>query len=130
MKKSICFLILLFIILCTVFAVHLVSLSLIELPIFDNRIITSYIINYLLAVLLFVIIQSNINKQSNNTAFIFMLGSGIKFVVFFIVLYPYYQENGIMEKPEFAAFFVPYATCLILEVLFLSKQLNNQTYSE
>ncbi|MFT7071319.1 hypothetical protein [Patiriisocius sp. Uisw_017] len=130
MKRSTPFLLGLFIILCFTFGLHLLVLSLLELPLFENRIIPSYLINYLLAVLLFVLIQSNINKQSNNTAYIFMLGSGIKFVVFFTVFYPFYQEDGTMEKTEFAAFFVPYATCLIVEVLFLSKQLNNQTYSE
>jgi len=34
-----------------------------------------------------------------------------------------------MQTTEFAAFFGPYAICLTLEVLFLSKELNNQSYS-
>jgi hypothetical protein len=35
----------------------------------------------------------------------------------------------VMQTTEFAAFFVPYALCLIFEVIYLSKQLNNQSNS-
>ena len=59
-----------------------------------------------------------------------MAGSGLKFVVFFILFYPEYQRDGTMQTSEFTAFFVPYALCLVIEVFYLSKQLNNQTYSE
>jgi hypothetical protein len=126
---SIRFLGFLLVILLFVFCIHIGVLYLLELPLFENRIIASYVVNYVLAGLLLFLIQSNFNKQSSNTAFIFMLGSGIKFVVFFALFYPFYQADGVMETSEFAAFFVPYASCLTLEVIFLSKQLNNQTYS-
>ena len=123
------FLILLLGVLLLVFGIHITILHLLESPLFENRIIISYVLNYVLAALLLFLIQSNFNKQSANTAFIFMLGSGIKFVIFFILFYPIYQEDGVMQKAEFTSFFVPYAICLTLEVIFLSKQLNNQTYS-
>lgn len=126
--SSIRFLGLLFGTLLVLFGVHIGLLYVLESPLFENRIIASYLVNYVLAGVLLCLIQSNFNKKSSNTAFIFMLGSGIKFVFFFILFFPLYRVDGQMQTAEFAAFFVPYATCLTLEVLFLSKQLNNHAY--
>lgn len=127
--SSIRFLGLLFATLLLFFIGHIGVLCFLEAPLFQNRIILSYIVNYLLASGLLYFVQSNFNKQASNTAFIFLLGSAIKFVVFFILFYPHYSADSQMQTTEFAAFFGPYAICLTLEVLFLSKELNNQSYS-
>lgn len=124
------FLLFLLAILIVVFGIHIGLLFTFNKALFGNMIITSYLINYVLAALLLLIVKLNIKKESSNTAFIFLAISGLKFIVFFVEFYPYYQEDGIMQRIEFAAFFVPYATCLILEVFYLSKQLNNQDYSK
>ena len=126
--SSIRFLGLLFATLLLFFIGHIGVLYFLEAPLFQNKIILSYIVNYLLASGLLYFVQSNFNKQASNTAFIFLLGSAIKFVVFFILFYPHYSADSQMQTIEFAAFFGPYATCLILEVLFLSRELNNQSY--
>lgn len=109
-----------------VFAIHLFILYNIQLPIFADKIVLSYTINYALAAIILIFIQSRFNKKSSHTGFIFLGGSGLKFLVFFLVFYPFYRADGTMATSEFAAFFVPYAICLVLEVAFLSKQLNNQ----
>lgn len=111
-----------------VFAVQLIILQTMELPIFGDRIVLSYVVNYTLAATILVFIQSRFNKKSAHTGFIFLGGSGLKFLIFFLVFYPFYREDETMSTFEFAAFFVPYATCLILEVAYLSKQLNNQDF--
>ncbi len=125
-KTTLKFLTVLLLVLAVVFAAHLFILQNMELPIFGDRIIFSYLLNYTLAASILIVIQSKFNKKSSHTGFIFLGGSGLKFMVFFLVFYPFYKEDGTMSSLEFAAFFVPYATCLILEVAFLSKQLNNQ----
>lgn len=127
--SSIRFLGLLFATLLLFFIGHIGVLYFLEAPLFQNRIILSYSVNYLLALGLLYFVQSNFNKQASNTAFIFLLGSAIKFGVFFILFYPHYNADSQMQSTEFAAFFVPYAICLTLEVLFLSKELNNKSYS-
>jgi len=114
--------------LLVLFVVHTGILFFLKVPVFQNRIMLSYTVNYLLAGGLLYFIASNFNKQASNTAFIFLLGSGIKFAVFFILFYPHYNADFQMQTSEFAAFFVPYATCLALEVFFLSKELNNRSY--
>ncbi len=129
MKKEILkFLAVLLLVLIGVFASHLFILQNIELPIFGDRIVLSYVLNYILAAAILIFINSKFNKKSSHTGFIFLAGSGLKFLVFFLVFYPFYREDGTMSTTEFAAFFIPYATCLILEVAYLSKQLNNQDY--
>ena len=115
-------------VLAVVFSAHLFILNILKLPIFADKIVLSYTINYALAAIILIFIQSRFNKKSSHTGFIFLGGSGLKFLVFFLVFYPFYREDGTMATSEFAAFFVPYATCLVLEVAFLSKQLNNQDF--
>ena len=71
--SSIRFLGLLFGTLLVLFGVHIGLLYVLESPLFENRIIASYLVNYVLAGVLLYLIQSNFNKKSSNTAFIFML---------------------------------------------------------
>ncbi len=127
MKKStFSFLGILLVVLAVVLAVHLLLLHQMQMPLFADKILLSYTLNYVMAAGILLFIQSKFNKKSAHTGFMFLGGSGVKFLVFFLVFYPAYQRDGLMATSEFAAFFVPYASCLILEVAFLSKQLNNQ----
>lgn len=129
MKKGIFFSLYVALVLCVVFGIHLGANYIVEIDLFSNQIVLSYIVNFVLAILLLVVLQYSVNKKSTHTGFLFMAGSAVKFIVFFLVFYPSYNADDTMQIAEFAAFFVPYAVCLILEVIYLSKQLNNQTYS-
>lgn len=126
-RKSLFFLILLAAFLILIFGVHVFILNSLDYPLFGNQIILSYIINYLLAVVVLLVVEKTLNKNSAQAGFVFMAGSALKFLVFFLMFYPSYKEDGKMETIEFTAFFIPYAICLITEVIYLSKQLNNQS---
>ena len=126
-RKSFLFLILLAVLLVLIFGVHVFTLHYLNKDLFGNQIILSYIINYVLAVIVLLVVEKTLNKNSAQAGFVFMAGSALKFLVFFLVFYPGYKEDGKMETVEFAAFFIPYAICLITEVIYLSKQLNNQS---
>ena len=119
----------LFLTLVLVFSIHIATLYFLDIPLFENMIIQSYVINFVLAVIVLLVIEKTMQKQSAQAGFIFMAGSGLKFLVFFLVFYPSYQADGEMKTIEFITFFIPYALCLIADVIYLSKQLNNQTYS-
>ncbi len=127
-KQTFQFLGVLFVALAVIFGLHLLILQSSGNPLFGDRIVLSYLINYALAALILIVIQSKFNKKSSQTGFIFMAGSGLKFLFFFLLFYPFYKQDNVMASSEFAAFFVPYSVCLILEVVYLSKQLNNQDY--
>jgi hypothetical protein len=128
-KKSVCFIAFLLLFLIFSFCGHLLVLHLKELPLFDNKIILSYILHYMAAVCILIIIQRSINRESSQAGFIFMGGSFLKFLLFFIFFYPSFKADDNMATVEFMSFFIPYAICLTLEVLYLSKELNNQVFS-
>lgn len=106
------------------FTVHLLLLHILESSLFENRIVLSYVINFILAVLIFYGLFHFKEKLKNSIGFLFMGGSFLKFIVFFLLFHPFYKSDGEIQKIEFAAFFVPYAIALILETYFTSKMLN------
>ncbi|WP_222982723.1 hypothetical protein [Flagellimonas meishanensis] len=103
------------------FAVHLFILYMRGNPLFDNLIIQSYVVNGFLAALIFVLLYRFRERFRNQIGFLFMSGSFVKFVVFFLLFYPTYKQDGELSKLEFAAFFVPYALALFWETYFVSK---------
>lgn len=105
------------------FVLHLCSLSALGYSLWADMIVLSYIINFLLALGIFLALYFFRNKLSNSLGFLFMAGSLLKFVVFFLVFYPTYKSDGELQRSEFAAFFVPYLVALILETFFASKML-------
>ncbi len=127
MNKNIKFLATLMGTLAIVFGIHLLALDAQDKPLFSHKIILAYVVNFVLAAIILFLVQRNMKENSAQAGFIFFAGSLLKFMVFFLVFHPSYKENGSMETIEFITFFVPYAVCLILEVYYLSKQLNNQS---
>ncbi|HIB47493.1 MAG TPA: hypothetical protein EYN07_07070 [Flavobacteriaceae bacterium] len=129
MGKTLQFLAVLILALIATFGIHILVLFLVDEPLFSNQIGLCYAVNFLLAAFIYVVIQQTFKNNSTIAGFVFMAGSFVKFIVFFLVFYPIFQQDEMMQTSEFAAFFVPYAVCLAIEVVVLSKQLNNQTYS-
>ena len=115
----------LLLVLALAFAIHLFILNLFDLPLFENRIILAYVLNYLLALGIYLSLFLLKRKMSEQLGFLYMGGSFIKFLFFFIFFYPYYKLDGGLDSLEFAAFFIPYLISLIFETLgvieFLKK---------
>jgi hypothetical protein len=112
------------------FIIHLGILFLLDKPIFDNKIIESYLINIFTAFLLYYIIDRHKARFKDNIGFIFMLSSYIKFGLFFIFIYPYFDKNSTDLTIEFVTFFTPYSVCLIVETMALIKLLNKLEYKD
>ncbi len=115
----------LIIVLTIVFGIHIFVLHQLDLPLYDNRIIAAYLVNCSLALVIYLSLFLLKNKMSEQIGFLYMGGSFVKFLFFFIFFYPYYKLDGGLDSLEFAAFFVPYVISLILETLgvieFLKK---------
>jgi F0F1-type ATP synthase assembly protein I len=90
--------------------------------------VESYLVNALLAATIYIAIYFFRNRLKNNIGFLFMAGSFIKFILFFILFYPTYSADGTLDKVEFSAFFVPYAISLIVETVFMAKMLKKMDY--
>ncbi|MEA1786630.1 DUF6168 family protein [Arenibacter sp. GZD96] len=117
----------LFLVLGLSFLSHTFLLAVYEYPPYGNRIVFSYIVNFLLASSIFGGLYALRNTFKNQIGFLFMGGSFIKFIVFFIFFYPAYRSDGVVDKLEFAAFFIPYAIGLAIETFFTAKMLQKQT---
>lgn len=111
-------------VLLVAFAIHLFALSLKSLPLYDNKIVLAYVVNAVLAILIFGFLFKMKDKYKDQLGFLFLGGSILKFIVFFIVFYPFYKADGVISKLEFAAFFVPYILSLVIETFSLAKWLN------
>jgi len=110
--------------LVVAFFIHLVILKMLQLPLFDNKIVLSYVVNLVLVIVIFGALYLLKDKYKDQLGFFFIAGSTLKFGVFFIVFYPFFKEDGLITKLEFASFFAPYGLGLILETFSLTKWLN------
>ena len=123
-NRFISFTIKLIVIIIAAFAIHLLILKFLESPLFENKIVLSYILNATLAIAIFGLLFKYREKVKDNIGFLFLAGSFLKFMAFFILIYPSYKADGDTSKLEFAAFFVPYLICLFVETSSLVKWLN------
>lgn len=91
----------------------------------DSGLIRDYGFNYTLTVLfgvLFILISTRKPDQLGNA----YLGSvSVKFILFFIIIYPSVTLDGAVNKIEFSNFFIPFSVCLLTELLFLIRLLRN-----
>ncbi len=107
------------------FLLHILFLNFKNLPFFDNKIVLAYILNYLLALSIYSLLYFLRFKLKNQLGFLFMTGSFLKFIVFFVFFYPSYKSDGSINNLEFSSFFIPYLICLIIETSALVKLLKN-----
>lgn len=110
--------------LVVVFILHTLILSYFEKPVFANKIILAYFLNFIVAITIFLTLYFLRNRFKDQLGFLFLAGSFLKFLVFFIFFYPSYINDGSTSKLEFFAFFTPYVISLITETLALIKLLN------
>jgi len=117
------FLLFLSICLTLSFLAHTYILEVKGLPKYDNLIVKSYMVNAFLAAAIYISLYILQKRLKNQIGFLFMGGSFLKFIFFFIIFYPGYSADDDMNKVEFSAFFVPYAISLIVETVFMAKML-------
>lgn len=110
--------------LLIVFLGHASVLETKNLPLFNDKIILSYILNGVVAIVIFLVLFFLRKKQKDQLGFLFMFGSFLKFALFFIFFYPSYNADGGTTKLEFMAFFIPYIYSLLIETVALIKLLN------
>ena len=77
------------VLLAVVFGIHLLVLNNLKLPLFEDRIALSYVINLFLIIFIFGALYLLREKYKSQLGFLFLIGSFIKFAVFFIVFYPF-----------------------------------------
>ena len=112
--------------LSIIFGIHIAILSFLKIYIFGNLMIPSYFVNYFLAAAIYILLIKLKKKYSHLLGFVFMIGSFLKFLVFFIFFYPIFKLDGAITTVETTSFLVPYFSCLIVETYYLIKLLNRE----
>jgi hypothetical protein len=107
-----------------VFGCHLAVLNILGLGLWDHMLIPAYAVNFCLALVIGLALYALRHKFTQSLGFIFLGGTGLKFLVFFIVFNPVYSLDEDVQRIEFATFFIPYTVNLIVETTFLVRVLN------
>ena len=108
------------------FSIHILVLWNLEYPLLKNRIIPSYLLNYILGVGIYSFIYKLRVKYLDILGFVYMGGSFLKFMIFLIFFFPFYRIDAEIDAFEMASFMFPYILCLFFETFFLIKLLNNK----
>lgn len=107
-----------------IFAAQVLARIIIDMAPWSLIMLQSYGINVSLGVLLIRLTHYLIVRESSYIGWVFVGLSGLKFVLFFVLIWPKIQLDGMTSTAEFTSFFIPYLGCLIMEVRFLAKRLN------
>ncbi|MGB5429728.1 hypothetical protein [Eudoraea sp.] len=91
-------------------------------PDVDYRLLLlGYLINFAMALGIYSAMLYFAEKQNKNLGFLFMFGSTLKFIFYFLIFDPIFMLDGKLTKVEFFIFFVPYFSCLLVETFALIK---------
>lgn len=83
-----------------------------------------YLFNTLIALAFFTLLLFISKQDPSILGWIFLLTSGMKFLFFFILIYPGFHTEELSQMQEFLTFFIPYAVAMTLEIHQLIKILN------
>jgi len=117
-------------VLFIILGIHLSVLYINNLPLLQHKIILSYTVNIFLVIVIFLFLYFYRIKYKEQLGFLYLIGSFLKFFVFFILFYPSYHKDGHISRIEFLTFFIPYASCLIIETFYLIKLLNSRELNQ
>jgi hypothetical protein len=107
--------------------VHLLILWLLGKHLFDHFILPSYLFNYFITLIFFAVLLMNLKTKDAFLGWLFFITSGLKFLAFFIMIYPLYNLDGAIQKAELFTFFLPYSLCLTIEIHQIIKILNTNS---
>ena len=67
------------------------------------------------------------NHLKEQLGFIFLVSGMVKLGIFFYLI----KSSGfVLDKSVFLHFFIPYALCLVVEIIYISKILNRTNFSK
>ena len=84
-----------------------------------------YAINASIAILVYWIVFL-LRNNKGYLGYYFLLGTFIKFFIFFIFVLPIFKDDNIVSRTEFFTFFIPYFLSLMVETKSLISLLNSE----
>lgn len=86
----------------------------------------AYLMNFAVAAVFFLLIYRLRRNHAEKLGFVFMIGSGVKFTLYFLFFNPEFRADGLVTTQEFTLFFVPYALSTFIETASLIRLLNKE----
>lgn len=102
---------------------HLAYLYANQISIPTTSLIFCYLVNFGLALLIYIAILKMAEEKSKYLGFVFLMGSAFKFAAYFLIFDPLFEQDGNLSKVEFFLFFIPYLVSLFAETIALAKLL-------
>ena len=106
------------------FLLHTFVLRKMGFSVNDEFVMVCYLFNSIVAIFLFLLFFFVSKHNPSILGWVFLLTSTLKFMLFFQLIYPNFQEIESLKKLEFSSFFIPYTTAMSLEIYQLIKILN------
>lgn len=106
------------------FAIHGSVQHLLNIGFFEKQLILTYSFNLLITIVFFGVLMHYKDKKSTQLGFVFLFLSLLKFMLFFLIIYPNFKITGSLKNGEFFAFFVPYSMALFMEIIQIVRLLN------
>ena len=85
-----------------------------------------YLVNYILALAIYFTLVKLVHDENKFVGFVFLLGSAVKFLAYFLIFDPLFKQDGQLSKVEFFLFFTPYLISLVAETVALVKLLRTK----
>ena len=119
------YLIALILVLGISFGLHTHIRGQLGLPSTGDLLLVSYLFNFFMAFLIVAGLYAFRYRMRQQIGFLFVGGSLLKFLVFFLFFYPAFTADGTISRAEFSSFFVPYFLALATETYFTASMLKN-----
>ena len=103
---------------------HFAVLSSLDIATSSSFFWECYLGNFLCTLLLLWGLLKAFDRISHSIAWIYLLASSVKFILFIFWLWPLFKADGIVSSLERFSFFIPYLTGLVLETGILIFKLN------
>lgn len=108
------------------FWLHTFAINQLGYTVQDELLRSCYLFNTLIALGFFLLLLLVSKQDPSVLGWVFLLTTGLKFLLFLTLIYPSFQADGLSPKQEFLTFFIPYAAATTLEIHQLIKILNRE----
>ena len=108
------------------FWLHTFAINELGLPVQDGLLGACYLFNTIIALVFLFLLLFVSKLEPSILGWVFLVSSGLKFLLFFALIYPSFQDTGLSTKQDFLTFFIPYTAALTLEIYQLTKILNRE----
>lgn len=106
------------------FGLHFLVLTFLNQPLEQALFFEIHLSVFLVTFLLLLGLLKAFRRHSHTVAWLYLLGSGLKFGAFMLFLWPLFHADGEVSILEKTSFLIPYCCSLFLETRILISRLN------